>query len=133
MIPRRCPPAAPRGRSAGQEHGEGSVFVGRVLGRRRGTAVVLGLLVIASVVCGIPPVRHAVRSAIPFLRPHLAVSPLTPGSSTSRVGILSTPDGNGYWVLQADAGIFTFGDAEFHGSNGGQSIPSFARGLAALS
>jgi hypothetical protein len=106
----------------------------RTLLRRRSVIVAaLGVLVLASLVAGIPPVRHAVRSAIPFLRPELAVTPVNPGGWSSKVQILSTPDGNGYWVVQADAGIFTYGDAEFHGSNGGQSIPSYARGMAALS
>ena len=27
-----------------------------------------------------------------------------------------TPDGNGYWLVAADGGIFTFGDAGYFGS-----------------
>ncbi|HEV2361007.1 MAG TPA: SpoIID/LytB domain-containing protein [Acidimicrobiales bacterium] len=34
------------------------------------------------------------------------------------VGIASTPDGKGYWLVATDGGIFTFGDAKFHGSTG---------------
>jgi hypothetical protein len=34
------------------------------------------------------------------------------------VGIASTPSGNGYWLVAADGGVFTFGDAAFHGSTG---------------
>ncbi|MFI5240394.1 MAG: hypothetical protein ACHQUB_01645, partial [Candidatus Saccharimonadia bacterium] len=34
------------------------------------------------------------------------------------VGMAATPSGNGYWLLAADGGIFTFGDATFHGSTG---------------
>ena len=30
----------------------------------------------------------------------------------------STPDGKGYWLVAADGGIFTFGDATFYGSTG---------------
>ena len=30
-----------------------------------------------------------------------------------------TPTGRGYWMVASDGGIFTFGDAEFHGSTGG--------------
>ena len=30
-----------------------------------------------------------------------------------------TPSGNGYWLVASDGGIFTFGDATFHGSTGG--------------
>ncbi|HXQ60916.1 MAG TPA: NlpC/P60 family protein, partial [Acidimicrobiales bacterium] len=29
-----------------------------------------------------------------------------------------TPDGGGYWLVASDGGIFTFGDAAFHGSTG---------------
>ena len=31
----------------------------------------------------------------------------------------STPDGQGYWLVASDGGIFTFGDAKFYGSLGG--------------
>jgi hypothetical protein len=30
----------------------------------------------------------------------------------------ATPTGNGYWLVASDGGIFTFGDARFHGSTG---------------
>jgi hypothetical protein len=38
-----------------------------------------------------------------------------------------TPDGRGYWLVAADGGIFTFGDAPYYGSLGGQG--SSALGL----
>jgi hypothetical protein len=28
----------------------------------------------------------------------------------------STPDGGGYWLVAADGGVFSFGDAGFFGS-----------------
>jgi ribosomal protein L24E len=31
---------------------------------------------------------------------------------------ITTPTGNGYYMVAADGGIFTFGDAAFHGSTG---------------
>jgi hypothetical protein len=34
------------------------------------------------------------------------------------VGIASTPDGGGYWLVASDGGIFSFGDARFFGSTG---------------
>jgi hypothetical protein len=34
------------------------------------------------------------------------------------VGIASTPDGNGYWLVGADGGVFAYGDAVFYGSTG---------------
>jgi hypothetical protein len=37
----------------------------------------------------------------------------------------ATPDGHGYWLVAADGGIFSFGDAGFHGSAGSDShLPS---------
>ena len=30
----------------------------------------------------------------------------------------ATPDGKGYWLVAADGGIFSFGDAQFYGSTG---------------
>ncbi len=41
---------------------------------------------------------------------------------TDYVGIASSQDGGGYWVLKGDGGIFSFGDAKFHGSAGGSGI-----------
>ena len=38
------------------------------------------------------------------------------------VGMAATPDGKGYWLVGADGGIFSFGDAPFYGSTGGQFI-----------
>ena len=34
------------------------------------------------------------------------------------VEICSTPSGNGYWICGSDGGVFTYGDAQFHGSLG---------------
>ena len=33
-----------------------------------------------------------------------------------------TPDGHGYYLVASDGGIFAFGDAQFQGSMGGQSL-----------
>ena len=35
------------------------------------------------------------------------------------VGMASTPDGHGYWLVASDGGVFSFGDAGFYGSVGG--------------
>ena len=43
--------------------------------------------------------------------PSLGITPNAP-----IVGIGATPDGGGYWLLGADGGVFTFGDATFFGS-----------------
>jgi beta-lactamase class A len=47
------------------------------------------------------------------------------------VGMAATPDGNGYWLVAADGGVFTFGDAHFHGSMGGTRLVAPVVGMAA--
>src|SRR5664279_4910510 len=37
------------------------------------------------------------------------------------VGIAATADGGGYWLVAADGGVFTFGDARFAGSLGNRT------------
>jgi beta-lactamase class A len=43
----------------------------------------------------------------------------------------ATPDGDGYWLVAADGGIFTFGDAPFEGSESGQFLTQKVVGMAA--
>ena len=52
---------------------------------------------------------------------------------TDYVGIASTHDGDGYWVLKGDGGVFSFGDANFYGSMGGSTLTQPAIGMAATS
>jgi hypothetical protein len=33
-----------------------------------------------------------------------------------------TPDGHGYWLVAADGGIFSYGDATFYGSMSGKAL-----------
>jgi hypothetical protein len=42
----------------------------------------------------------------------------------------ATPDGNGYWEVASDGGIFSFGSAVFHGSMGGQPLNKPIVGMA---
>jgi len=42
----------------------------------------------------------------------------------------ATKSGNGYWLVAADGGIFTFGDAKFYGSAGGFPINGPVVGIA---
>jgi hypothetical protein len=46
------------------------------------------------------------------------------------VGIAPTPDGNGYWEVASDGGIFAFGDAKFYGSMGGIPLDQPVVGIA---
>ena len=64
------------------------------------------------------------------------VPPVADGPTTLRfnapvVGIASTPDGLGYWLVGADGGVFAFGDAEFAGSMGGRSLNAPIVGMTA--
>ncbi len=49
------------------------------------------------------------------------------------VGMAVTGDGGGYWNVASDGGIFTFGDAHFHGSTGGIRLNRPVVGMAATS
>jgi len=44
------------------------------------------------------------------------------------IGMTSTPKGHGYLLVASDGGVFTFGDARFHGSLGDR--PPAARVVA---
>ncbi len=46
------------------------------------------------------------------------------------VGIAATPDGGGYWLVASDGGVFTFGDAQYYGSMGGQRLNAPIVGIA---
>ncbi len=56
---------------------------------------------------------QALVSPSPFFGslPGLGIVPVAP-----IVGIAATPDGDGYWLVGADGGVFAFGDAHFFGS-----------------
>ena len=43
----------------------------------------------------------------------------------------ATPDGQGYWLVASDGGIFNYGDAHFFGSMGGISLNKPIVGMAA--
>jgi len=47
------------------------------------------------------------------------------------VGMAATPSGQGYWMVASDGGIFSFGDAPFFGSMGGQALNQPIVGMAA--
>jgi hypothetical protein len=54
-----------------------------------------------------------------------------PGLTAGIVGMAVTPDGGGYWLVAADGGVFSYGDAAFHGSAGGLALNSPIVGMAA--
>jgi Glycosyl hydrolase family 26 len=46
------------------------------------------------------------------------------------VGMTATADGNGYWLVASDGGIFSYGDATFYGSTGGMHLNKPIVGMA---
>lgn len=53
---------------------------------------------------------------VPWEGPMPNDDPNRPNSNAPIVGIAPTPSGEGYWLVAADGGVFTFGDAEFFGN-----------------
>ena len=47
------------------------------------------------------------------------------------VGMAATPDGKGYWLVAADGGVFTHGDAGFFGSQASTRLDAPVVGMAA--
>jgi hypothetical protein len=43
----------------------------------------------------------------------------------------ATPDGQGYWLVASDGGVFTFGDATFFGSAAGVHLNQPVDGIEA--
>ena len=58
----------------------------------------------------------ASRVSVPFTVTSAAVPP------GRFVGMAPTPDGKGYWLAQAGGGVYSYGDAQFHGSLPGLGI-----------
>jgi hypothetical protein len=69
-----------------------------------------------------PPMAAPISTAVLGHGPMALNQPL--------MGVASTPDGGGYWLVSGDGGIFTFGDAGFHGSVGGSALNSPIVGMA---
>jgi hypothetical protein len=55
-----------------------------------------------------------------------------PATAPSVVTMAGTPDGSGYWLVGSDGGVFTFGDATFHGSLGGTKLNAPIVGMATM-
>jgi hypothetical protein len=70
---------------------------------------------IAAVVVGVSAFATVLVGAVPS-----ALAAPSSGSSPSTKAI--DPTGSGYWLVGADGGVFTFGDAQFYGSMAGQPL-----------
>ena len=46
------------------------------------------------------------------------------------VALAGTADGGGYWLVASDGGVFSYGDAAFHGSTGGLTLARPVVGMA---
>ncbi|HLI72410.1 MAG TPA: CHAP domain-containing protein [Acidimicrobiales bacterium] len=59
----------------------------------------------------------------------------TPSGTLSSLitGMAPTPDGQGYWLVGTDGGVFSYGDATFHGSLGALRLTGPVVGMAATS
>jgi hypothetical protein len=47
--------------------------------------------------------------------------------------LATTRSGNGYWFVAADGGVFSFGDARFHGSTGAMRLAAPVTSMASSS
>ncbi|HEX3947613.1 MAG TPA: hypothetical protein VHW47_07895 [Acidimicrobiales bacterium] len=53
------------------------------------------------------------------------------GGASSAVDVVATPDGGGYWLVDTDGGVFSYGDAGYFGSMGDQPLNAPIVGMAA--
>jgi endoglucanase len=60
-------------------------------------------------------------------------SPALSGTHLAKpiVGMAATPNGEGYWLVASDGGIFSFGNASFYGSTGAMHLNQPIVGMAA--
>jgi hypothetical protein len=56
---------------------------------------------------------------------------LSRSHTRSAVAVARTPTGQGGWIVAADGGVFTFGDARYYGSMGGRHLNQPIVGMAA--
>jgi hypothetical protein len=85
---------------------------------------------IARICCGRPPGRTLAGSLLGTALIAGAVTVAAPSAMASIPGCLAgqivgsaaTPTGAGYWLVGSDGGVFSFGDARFVGSMGGQPL-----------
>jgi Glycosyl hydrolase family 26 len=74
-----------------------------------------------------------VASVISFAvsAPSAAGAASAPAPATRAVALVSTPDGQGYWIATSTGGVYSFGDAHFYGSAGGNVLNAPIVGMAA--
>ena len=60
----------------------------------------------------------AFEGSLGCLNPSVACGGANSASDTAIVGMAATPNGGGYWLVDANANVFAFGDARYEGSAG---------------
>ena len=70
------------------------------------------------------------RACSPSATPRSTARWAGPISTAPIVGMASSNDGRGYWLVASDGGIFAFGDAGFYGSTGGTHLNAPVVGMA---
>jgi hypothetical protein len=99
---------------------------------RRGA--LLAALVLAATLVGVVPAARAANggpAVIPFGDARAPGDPTTLSLNRPIVGMASTPDGGGYWLVASDGGIFNYGNAGFFGTAGGIRLNRPIVGMAA--
>ena len=103
---------------------------------RRGLAasIVLLALVALGVPLGAPAPAGAAapapNTAVPFGTTPVGANTVS-NPNAPIVGMAATPDGDGYWLVASDGGIFSYGSAQFHGSTGSLQLNAPIVGMAA--
>jgi N-acetylmuramoyl-L-alanine amidase len=97
------------------------------------TAVVMALTAALPVAASSPPADSspvlAPDSVVPFGTTAVGTNAVSDPNAPI-VGMAATHDGNGYWLVGSDGGIFSYGDATFFGSTGALRLNAPIVGLA---
>ena len=89
---------------------------------------------------GRPSAQVAAAPALPGYRVAAPTARCSPSASARHsrphprspvVGVASTPDGRGYWLVMRNGGVLGAGDARFYGSLAGKHLSSPIAGVAA--
>ena len=97
-------------------------------------AAISAFSAVVATVVGAAPAGAAPSVVANSATAHGGAPDLGPGGSLAPnfplLDIAATPTGGGYWLLSSDGGIFSFGDAGFHGSTGAMTLNAPVVGMA---
>ncbi|MGI8793948.1 MAG: L,D-transpeptidase family protein [Acidimicrobiales bacterium] len=110
-------------------------FALKAVHRGRAVVVTTAVLAMATLLLGAQPAHAAGAVAVNTATAHGGARDLGPGGSMAvnfpLIDMAVTPSGNGYWLVSSDGGIFSFGDAGFHGSTGSMTLNAPIVGITA--